>query len=120
MQLERQLKEEQENVSLLQESEMFCCGITCVEVDELEEDNKSKDKEIAKLNKAISKSKSKKETQALVEELISSFDPFGVSLMIRRRPVQKPSRRCSRHVPFRKWYAVSRQETEETAETVWR
>ena len=43
-----------------------------VEVDELEEDNRLKEKEIAKLNKAISKSKSKKETQSLVEELIST------------------------------------------------
>ena len=47
--------------------------IYSLEVDGLEEDNKAKDKEIAKLNKAISKSKSKKETQALVEELISTF-----------------------------------------------
>lgn len=43
-----------------------------IEVDELEEDNRLKEKEIAKLNKAISKSKSKKETQSLVEELIST------------------------------------------------
>ena len=107
-------------MSLLQESAVFCVGITCVEVDELEEDNKSKDKEIAKLNKAISKSKSKKETQALVEELISSFDPFGVSLMSRRRPVQKPSRRCSRHAHSKKWCAVSQRETEERAERAWR
>ena len=107
-------------MSLLQESGMFCGEITCVEVDELEEDNKSKDKEIAKLNKAISKSKSKKETQALVEELISPFDPFGVSLMIRRRPVQRPSRRCSRRAPSRKWCAASQRETEERAERAWR
>lgn len=63
-------------MSLLQESGVFGIRIICIEVDELEEDNKSKDKEIAKLNKAISKSKSKKETQALVEELISPFAPL--------------------------------------------
>lgn len=44
-----------------------------IEVDELEADNKAKDKEIAKLTKTIAKSKSKKETQSLVEELISLF-----------------------------------------------
>ena len=120
MQLESQLKEERENVSLLQESGMFSIQIICIEVDELEEDNKSKDKEIAKLNKAISKSKSKKETQALVEELISPFLSFGVSLTIRRRPAQRPSRRCSRRAPFRRWCAASRLEAAAIAWTVWR
>lgn len=42
MQLESQLKEERENVSLLQESGMFSIQIICIEVEELEEDNKSK------------------------------------------------------------------------------
>lgn len=90
------------------------------EVDELEEDNKSKDKEIAKLNKAISKSKSKKETQALVEELISSFDSPGVALTIRRRPVPRRSRQCSKRVLFRRWFAVSLREAEARVGTAWR
>ena len=89
-------------------------------MDELEEDNKSKDKEIAKLNKAISKSKSKKETQALVEELISSFDSPGVALTIRRRPVPRRSRRCSKRVRFRRWSAVSLREAEARVGTAWR
>ena len=42
-------------------------------MDDHERENAEKDKELAKLNKAIAKSKSKKETQALVEELISFY-----------------------------------------------
>ena len=49
--------------------------VILLEVDDLEKENAQKDKELAKLNKAISKSKSKKETQALVEELISFQTP---------------------------------------------
>lgn len=51
-----------------------------IEVDELEEDNRLKEKEIAKLTKTISKSKSKKETQSLVEELISTCYSIDLSL----------------------------------------
>lgn len=58
-------------MNLLQESEILKIMIMVLEVDDLERENAEKDKELAKLNKAISKSKSKKETQALVEELIS-------------------------------------------------
>lgn len=58
-------------MNLLQESRIFKIIIMALEVDDLERENAEKDKELAKLNKAISKSKSKKETQALVEELIS-------------------------------------------------
>ena len=65
------MEEERENVTLLQESVFCWIGVIGLEVDELEANNKAKDKEIAKLNKAIAKSKSKKETQSLVEELIS-------------------------------------------------
>lgn len=58
-------------MNLLQESRILKIIIMVLEVDDLERENAEKDKELAKLNKAISKSKSKKETQALVEELIS-------------------------------------------------
>lgn len=58
-------------MNLLQESEILKIMIMVLEVDDLERENAEKDKELAKLNKAISKSKSKKEAQALVEELIS-------------------------------------------------
>ena len=47
--------------------------IFLIELKDLEEEDTIKDKEIAKLNKAIIKGKSKKDIQSLVEEIISCF-----------------------------------------------
>lgn len=45
--------------------------MTGVEVDSLEADNAAKEKELAKLNKSVAKSKSKKEALTLLQQLIS-------------------------------------------------
>lgn len=66
------MEEENENISLLQESIVFLC-IFPIELKDLEEEDKIKDREIAKLNKAILKGKSKKDIQSLVDEIISYF-----------------------------------------------
>ncbi len=42
-----------------------------IEVQDLEQENKEKDKEITKLNLATTKSKSKKEMQTIIDETIS-------------------------------------------------
>ena len=60
-----------EQVNTLQERSALRLLADAIETETLEKDNAAKEKELAKLNKSVLKSKSKKEALALLQALIS-------------------------------------------------